>query len=282
MLIKTYPTPSSSYGELVCTAGIRLRDGAWVRIYPYPFRQLSKDLRFSKGDIVELPLQKASGDPRLESYKIYDTAAIKKVGELGTERGWAERMHYIRPTVVASVSEFKAAMFPSDGHWGPSIRPVAVQSGSASLSWKGQEPWSAEDLAKLRRAESDVKGNLFVDDDVAQYFKVLQRVPYEFRLKYLDKMGEEHQHLILDWEIAQLYFNVRQNEASDEAALEKVRQKIEDEIFGKRNDVFLVLGNVHHRFRNANAIVINGFIYPRQQLQPGLFEDSGAPFPHCG
>lgn len=120
--------------------------------------------------------------------------------------------------------------------------------------------------------------NLFVDEDVAQYFKVLQRVPYEFRLKYLDKMGEEHRHLILDWEIAQLYFNVRNKEEGDEAALEKVRQKIEDEIFGRRNDVFLVLGNVHHRFRNANVIAINGFIYPRQQLQPGLFEGSGASY----
>jgi len=155
---------------------------------------------------------------------------------------------------------------------------VAVQSGRASRSWKGQEPWSAGDLAKLVRAESDVRSNLFVDEDVAQYFRVLQRVPYEFRLKYLDKMGVEHRHLILDWEIAQLYFDVRQNEASDEAALEKVRQKIEDEIFGGRNDVFLVLGNVHHRFRNADVIAINGFIYPRQQLQPGLFEDSGASY----
>jgi hypothetical protein len=34
--VKTYPTLSAKYGELVCTAGIK-EDGAWVRIYPYPF-----------------------------------------------------------------------------------------------------------------------------------------------------------------------------------------------------------------------------------------------------
>lgn len=33
--VKTYPTLSASYGELVCTAGLR-EDGSWIRIYPVP------------------------------------------------------------------------------------------------------------------------------------------------------------------------------------------------------------------------------------------------------
>jgi len=37
--VKTYPTLSTKYDELVCTAGI-LDDGSWVRIYPLPFRKL--------------------------------------------------------------------------------------------------------------------------------------------------------------------------------------------------------------------------------------------------
>lgn len=37
--VKTYPSISASYGELVCTAGIR-EDGSWIRIYPVPFRTL--------------------------------------------------------------------------------------------------------------------------------------------------------------------------------------------------------------------------------------------------
>lgn len=271
MLVKTYPTPSAEHGELVCTAGIRLRDGTWVRIYPYPFRQLGKDLRFRKGDIVELPLFKAPQDPRPESYRIDDVAAIRKVGELGTEQGWAERMRHLRPTIAASVADFKRAMFPPDKAWGPSIRPVEVQPGSASLSWKGQGAWSPHDLAKLRKAEEYVKSNLFADEGVARHFEILRRVPYEFRLAYTDMSGEEHRHLVLDWEIAQLYFNVRRNEEEDEAALEKVQRKIEDDIFGLRNDVFLILGNVHYRYRNPGAIAITGFFYPRRQLQPGLF-----------
>jgi hypothetical protein len=46
MIVKTYPTPSSKYGELTCTAGIRLRDNTWVRIYPYPFRTAKDDYQF--------------------------------------------------------------------------------------------------------------------------------------------------------------------------------------------------------------------------------------------
>ncbi len=36
--VKTYPTLSAKYDELVCTAGFR-EDGTWIRLYPVPFRK---------------------------------------------------------------------------------------------------------------------------------------------------------------------------------------------------------------------------------------------------
>ena len=273
MLVKTYPTPSATYGELVCTAGIRLRDNAWIRIYPYPFRLLNEDLRFSKGDILELPLKKAPGDPRPESYKIHDTNAIRKVGHLGTKNHWAERMKYILPTTLESVDELKEGMFPSEKTWGPSILPVRVKPGSAKFSYEGKGNWTEKELGKLRKAEEYVKTNLFVDEGIKQFFQILRKVPYQFRLSYIDTAGQKHDpgHMILDWEIAQLYFNVRLKTETDEKALEKMRYKIEEEIFSEKNDVLLVLGNIHHRYRNPNNIAIDGFFYPRRQLQRGLF-----------
>ena len=273
MLVKTYPTPSATYGELVCTAGIRLRDNAWIRIYPYPFRLLNEDLRFRKGDILELPLLKATDDPRPESYKIHDANAIKRVDHLGTQHHWAERMKYILPTTLKSVDELKQGMFPADKVWGPSILPVKVKSGSAKFSYEGKGDWTEQELDKLRKAEEYVQTNLFVDEGIRQYFRMLEKVPYQFRLSYIDAAGEQHKrgHMILDWEIAQLYFNVRKNTQTDEEALEKVRYKIEEDIFSEKNDVFLVLGNIHHRFRNPNSLAIDGFFYPKRQLQPGLF-----------
>lgn len=45
--VKTYPTLSEKYDELVCTAGF-LEDGSWIRIYPIPFRKLKFDSRYHK------------------------------------------------------------------------------------------------------------------------------------------------------------------------------------------------------------------------------------------
>jgi hypothetical protein len=41
LTVTTYPLPSRSYDELVCTAGI-LEDGSWIRIYPVPLRTCLK------------------------------------------------------------------------------------------------------------------------------------------------------------------------------------------------------------------------------------------------
>lgn len=279
MLVKTYPTPSATYGELVCTAGIRLSDNTWVRIYPYPFRLLNEDQRFKKGNIIQVPLSKARGDPRPESYNA-SFQDIKIVDHLDTSDNWEQRMAYIGPTVLNSVNELKQGMFPEENEfgkvWGSSILPVEVQAGSAELTWRGRRGWNDKQLAKLRKAEEFVQANLFVNQQIKQSFKLLESVPYEFRLKYRDAAGQPQKHLILDWEIAQLYFNCRRRAKSDEEALEKVRQKIENVIFNEKNSVFLILGNIHYKYRNANVVAIDGFVYPKklspkQQLQDSLF-----------
>ena len=190
-------------------------------------------------------------------------------------------MTYIEPTVLNSVDELKHGMFPKKNEggkvWGPSILPVKVQAGSAELTWKGRKGWDEKQLAKLRRAEEYVQANLFLNSQMKQSFRQLERVPYEFRLKYRDATGKPHKHLILDWEIAQLYFNCRNRVGSDEEALEQVRHKIEEVIFSEKNDVYLILGNIHYKYRNANVVAIDGFVYPKrpplpkQQLQDRLF-----------
>jgi hypothetical protein len=39
-VVKTYPNPSTKYGETVCVAGVDLATREWVRVYPVTFRQL--------------------------------------------------------------------------------------------------------------------------------------------------------------------------------------------------------------------------------------------------
>src|SRR6056297_3158841 len=70
--VTTYPLPSRSYDELVCTAGV-LENGEWIRIYTVPLRFLI-DLKGSgrvknvKYTWIELDLNERSDDFRPESH----------------------------------------------------------------------------------------------------------------------------------------------------------------------------------------------------------------------
>lgn len=279
MLVKTYPTPSTKHGELVCTAGIRLRDRQWVRIYPYPFRTLGLDYRFAKWDVIEMPLRRAKGDPRPESHNLTDAAKIQKVEAIGTgDKFWTPRMPYIRETALPSVRALMEGMLSQDKQeWGATIRPVQVQAGSAKFSVEhAGDDWSPEQLAKLQKAKDQLIQNLFVDGTVAELFQVLRKVPYRFYVQFTDMTGETYRKQVLDWEIAQLYFNSRRSVATDDEALEKVRQKIEDQIFHPKREVHLILGNMHYQYKQRHSFAIDGFVWPElrpRPSQPSLFED---------
>ena len=88
--VKTYPTFSKSYDELVCTAGFK-EDGSFIRIYPIPFRKLDYDRRYRKYEWVELELQKNTADFRPESYKPVDIDKITNLEFLDTDKGSWER-----------------------------------------------------------------------------------------------------------------------------------------------------------------------------------------------
>jgi len=70
--VTTYPLPSRSYDELVCTAGIT-DAGDWIRIYPVPLSFLI-DLKGSgqvnnvKYTWLELDLRRRTDDFRPESH----------------------------------------------------------------------------------------------------------------------------------------------------------------------------------------------------------------------
>src|SRR3990167_4791353 len=89
--VKTYPTISTKYDELVCTAGFR-EDGTWIRLYPVPFRKKSYNEQYKKYDWIEVDLVKNDSDFRPESYRPQShDSAIKIVGHIDTTGNWAER-----------------------------------------------------------------------------------------------------------------------------------------------------------------------------------------------
>ncbi len=86
--IKTYPTLSSKYDEVVCTAGLR-EDGSWVRIYPIPFRKLDDYERYRKFDWIEVDLERNLTDQRPESHRL--NSSIKVLHHVDTRQYWRER-----------------------------------------------------------------------------------------------------------------------------------------------------------------------------------------------
>ena len=88
--VKTYPTYSKSYEELVCTAGFK-EDGTFIRIYPIPYRKLDYDSRFAKYQWIELDLVKNTSDFRPESYRPVNIDNVIPGESIGTDNGTWER-----------------------------------------------------------------------------------------------------------------------------------------------------------------------------------------------
>ena len=97
ILVKTYPTLSRKYDELVCTAGIT-EDGKWVRIYPLPFRKLDYDKRYRKYQWLDIPLERNYEDIRPESHRPTSLDNMK-VGNFVSD--WNERQRiFLQSTPV--------------------------------------------------------------------------------------------------------------------------------------------------------------------------------------
>jgi hypothetical protein len=104
--VKTYPLPSRSYTELVCTAG--LFDGEnWIRMYPIPYRLLQDQQKYPKYSWIEFNLTRKKDDFRPESYspKLGVDEPIKVFEQIGTANEWTARKSYVLKEVYTSMSE---------------------------------------------------------------------------------------------------------------------------------------------------------------------------------
>jgi len=103
--VKTYPTISVKYDELVCTAGFR-RDGTWIRIYPIQFRKKLYEQQYKKYEWIEIDLDKNTSDPRPESYRPHsEDTEIKKTGEIPPDGNtWEERRKIVLQNVYTDLA----------------------------------------------------------------------------------------------------------------------------------------------------------------------------------
>src|SRR6185312_4294572 len=112
--VTTYPQPSRSHDELVCTAGI-LETGEWIRIYPIPLTFLVdlKDtgkLKNVKYTWFELDLEKRKDDFRLESHSPVkrDFSDLKLLDHINTDSNWLKRKEYCLKKVYTNMDKLIA------------------------------------------------------------------------------------------------------------------------------------------------------------------------------
>lgn len=256
IVVKTYPTISKEYSELVCTAGI-LEDGSWIRLYPVPFRKLDFDRKYPKYTWIEVEVVRNTADFRPETYR--PDLSTLSVEKKPPKVDWNERRRIIfkNKKIYTNLQELidKAK---SDGTSLAVFKPTKVLD---FISEPVERDWDPNKLAILKGLSRQL--NLFqTPEEIAEEFKVVPKVPYKFSYKFEDNSGKQSTIMIEDWEIGMLYFNCLNRENGDEKrAIHKVKEKYFD-YFIKR-DLHFFLGTTK-RFHNVspNPFIIIGTFYP--------------------
>jgi hypothetical protein len=269
LTVTTYPLPSRSYEELVCTAGI-LEDGSWIRIYPVP---LSLLMRLKKGDIVketkytwiELDLKKRADDFRPESHSPEDYEFKDLViGEhLNTAHEWDERRKLCLRKVYTDLKQLIEDSKEPTNVSLATFKPTEILGFEIE---KDEDDWKPT-LKALKQQLS-----LFNEtEESAGSF--IHKLPYKFFYRFKDEGGKSSRLMIEDWEIGALYWNCLKAANNDESiALQKVRKKYEQD-FLQNKDLYFFLGTTKqwHARRAPNPFVIIGVFYPKKKQQLSLF-----------
>lgn len=266
--VTTYPLPSRSYDELVCTAGI-LENGKWIRIYPVPFKFLSglrKDGKVEsfKYNWIELDLIKRQDDFRPESHSPLDYSFknLNVLGKIDTKGNWQERKAFCLNDVYTN----KSKLLADSKH--PTNISLATFKPTKILSFEiepDEREWKNE-WKELRK-----QGDLFDNDKSTEI--PIAKLPYKFYYRFIDDQGVSSTLMIEDWEIGALYWNCLKSADGDEdLALLKVREKYEKEFLNEK-DIYLFLGTTRewHMRRANNPFVIIGVFYPKKEIQLSLF-----------
>ena len=265
--VKTYPTLSNKYDELVCTAGFT-EDGSWVRIYPIPFRKLEYDKQYRKYDWVEVDLERNTSDFRLESFKpkSIDTA-FKIIDHWGTDDSWRLRKEIVLRNVHTNLTKLIAEAKQEKKYTSLAVfKPKEILNFTIEPS---EREWDKEKLNQLKANAQQL--NLFKNSD--NPFEVVQKLPYKFSFKFIDEENRESTLMIEDWEIGGLYWKqLAKHEGNEAKVCADVKKKYFED-FAKTKDLYLFLGTTRvHHLRAPNPFVIIGTFHPKKVLQISLFD----------
>ncbi len=245
--VMTYPHPSASHKELVCTAGVT-EAGEWVRLYPVDYRYRLPEQKFRKYQWIEVGLSPHGhkNDRRKESRKP-DLRSIRILGPpLPTTDMWRERRQIIDALPHRTLNEYKELYHTEQVSLGV-VRPTRVcdlvireDTGKWKPKWRS--------LFK--------QGWLFGDGP-----KPLRKLPYTFHYVFeCEDSKEPHTAMIEDWELGALFLKESERLGSDADAAQSVKRKFLNEVCSGQRDTRFFVGT---HFPYNTWLVVGVFWPPR-------------------
>ena len=230
--VKAYPSVSTTYGEAVCIAGVRVDSPAreWARLFPVKFRDLPPERRFAKDQIVRARACKHSTDARTETWRP-DLDSIEPGEVIEPKRYWAQRRALLDPLIGPSMCELIRGR--QGGAPGPSlglVRPREILGIRVSPA----DSWSAGQLGTVGQ------GNLLTSKTE------LVKPAHAFAYRYLceDPSCKTHTQTIVDWELGEAYRSWPQ---TGDELLDAIRRHWLDDLCGPDRDPMFFVGDQHTR-----------------------------------
>lgn len=252
--VKASPQPSSSYGDTVCVAGLRLDpELSWIRLYPVPFRHLDSEQKFRKYEIVELDVTRRSKDGRPESYNP-DLESIERVGFL---KEWKDRVPYLAPLATDTACGMRRGTEKN-----PSGKSLGLVRAAEvfGLDFAVHPGWTDAERRKMERFM--IEPDLFGGVDRRSPMLVAPRFKVWFRYRCDDATcAGNHRQQILDWELTMLQSRLRH--APDEEVRRAVEAKFLELMCGPDRAPHFYLGNFE-RGMKRQIFSILGVYWPKR------------------
>lgn len=248
--VKAAPTPSATYGETVCVAGVSadLSEPGWFRLYPINFRYLQQDRKFRKYDVVSLEaVPNRKDDFRAESWR----PNIDSLTVVRHLKDWKRRRPWMDPYVGPSMCELNRAT-REDAH-ARSLGLVRV-ADVTGFDIEKHPGWTQDEQRKIDGYLSQL--TLFGDDDRTPLGAPRFRAYYKWRCT--DTSCGGHRQGLIDWEFVAL--QRRLVGRSDADAMAALRQRWVDELCSSANEVSFYVGN---QAKHPQTFSVLGVYYPK-------------------
>lgn len=241
------PQPSSTYGETVCVAGIRLDLAApgWIRLYPINLRHLGEDKRFRKYDIVSVEAVPSRQDRRHESWRPrLDTLVVEQ-----RLPPWRRRQSHVEPLLRASMCEVLHEVRTS-----PPAQSLAAfrPSRVIGLDVERHPGWSPAEQSKINRYVNELE--LFGEPKSALE---APRFRAWYRYRCANSRCTGHRQGVLDWEFVALQRHL--TDRDDTSATQALRQRFLTEMCAPSRDVIFFVGN---QAKHERTFSVLGVFYP--------------------